>query len=58
MEDTPRDGRGHPQLMVLIKKLTEYEKHMDTYTATEERYRRYGFCQDAIFKALRVRDLQ
>jgi len=38
MEDTPRDRRGHLQLMVLIKKLTEYEKHMDIYTATEERY--------------------
>ena len=47
-----------PQLAALINKLTWYEKHMDIYTTTEERYRRYGFCEDAIFKALRTRELQ
>ena len=43
-----------PQLTVLIKKLAEYERLMDIYTATEERYRKYGFGEDAIFKALIV----
>ena len=43
-----------PPLTVLIKKLAEYERLMDIYTATEERYRRYGFGEDAIFRALIV----
>jgi GNAT superfamily N-acetyltransferase len=43
-----------PQLTFLIKKLAEYERLMDIYTATEERYRMYGFGEDAIFRALIV----
>jgi S-adenosylmethionine:tRNA-ribosyltransferase-isomerase (queuine synthetase) len=50
----PATEEDVPRLMVLIKRLAEYERLMDIYTATEERYRRYGFGEDAIFKALRA----
>jgi len=41
-----------PHLMELIKRLAVYERLIDSYTATEELYRRYGFGEDAIWKAL------
>ena len=43
-----------PVLMDLIKQLVVYEKLTDSYTATEELYRKYGFSEDAIFDALLV----
>jgi ribosomal protein S18 acetylase RimI-like enzyme len=43
-----------PVLMDLIKQLAVYEKLIDSYTATVELYRRYGFSEDAIFGALLV----
>lgn len=43
-----------PHLMDLIKKLAEYEKLIDSYSATEELYLKYGFSEEAIFKALLV----
>jgi ribosomal protein S18 acetylase RimI-like enzyme len=43
-----------PVLMGLIKQLAVYEKLIDSYTATIELYRKYGFSEDAIFGALLV----
>ena len=43
-----------PILMDLIKQLAVYEKLIDSYTATYELYRKYGFSEDAIFGALLV----
>jgi ribosomal protein S18 acetylase RimI-like enzyme len=43
-----------PVLMDLIKQLAVYEKLIDSYTATLELYRKYGFSEDAIFGALLV----
>jgi GNAT superfamily N-acetyltransferase len=43
-----------PVLMGLIKQLAVYEKLIDSYTATVELYRKYGFGEDAIFGALLV----
>jgi ribosomal protein S18 acetylase RimI-like enzyme len=43
-----------PVLMDLIKQLAVYEKLIDSYTATLELYRKYGFGEDAIFGALLV----
>ena len=43
-----------PILMDLIKQLAVYEKLIDSYTATMELYRKYGFSEDAIFGALLV----
>ncbi len=43
-----------PVLMDLIKQLAVYEKLIDSYTATVELYRKYGFSEDAIFGALLV----
>jgi ribosomal protein S18 acetylase RimI-like enzyme len=43
-----------PVLMDLIKQLAVYEKLIDSYTATRELYRKYGFSEDAIFGALLV----
>ncbi len=43
-----------PVLMSLIKQLAVYEKLIDSYTATVELYRKYGFSEDAIFGALLV----
>lgn len=50
----PATEEDLPVLTELIKKLAVYEKLMDIYTATPEQYRRYGFGEDAIFKALLV----
>jgi N-acetylglutamate synthase-like GNAT family acetyltransferase len=44
-----------PVLMDLIKQLAVYEKLIDSYTATMELYRKYGFSEDAIFGALLVK---
>jgi GNAT superfamily N-acetyltransferase len=41
-----------PIVMDLVKRLAVYEKLADSFTATEELYRRYGWGRDAIFKAL------
>lgn len=43
-----------PHLMELIKRLAIYERLIDSYTATEELYRRYGFGEEAIWRALLV----
>jgi len=43
-----------PVVMDLVKRLAVYEKLTDSFTATEELYRRYGWGKDAIFKALLV----
>jgi ribosomal protein S18 acetylase RimI-like enzyme len=43
-----------PVLMDLIKQLAVYEKLIDSYTATIELYRKYGFSEDAIFGSLLV----
>jgi ribosomal protein S18 acetylase RimI-like enzyme len=43
-----------PVLMDLIKQLAIYENLIDSYTATMELYRKYGFSEDAIFGALLV----
>jgi len=43
-----------PIVMDLIKKLAAYEKLTDSFTATEELYRKHGWGKDAIFKALLV----
>ena len=43
-----------PVLMDLIKQLAVYEKLIDSYTATMELYRKYGFSEDTIFGALLV----
>ena len=41
-----------PDLARLIRKLAEYEKLLDSYTATEELYREHGFGEEAIFRTL------
>ena len=43
-----------PYLFVLIRMLAEYERLLDSYTATEEMYLEHGFGEEAIFKALLV----
>lgn len=43
-----------PVVMDLVKRLAAYEKLADSFTATEELYRKYGWGKDAIFKALLV----
>jgi len=43
-----------PVVMDLVKKLAVYEKLADTFTATEELYRKYGWGKDPIFKVLLV----
>ena len=43
-----------PVLMTLIKQLAVYEKLIDSFSATEELYCKYGFSEDAIFSALLV----
>ena len=48
----PAEEKDLPVLMDLIKQLAVYEKLIDTYTATVELYRKYGFSEDAIFGAL------
>jgi GNAT superfamily N-acetyltransferase len=41
-----------PVVMDLVKQFAIYEKLIDSYTATEKLYRRYGWGKDAIFKVL------
>ena len=41
-------------LAILIRTLAEYERLLDSYTATEEMYLEHGFGEEAIFKALLV----
>jgi len=50
----PAEEEDLPVLMDLIKQLVVYEKLTDSYTATEELYREYGFSEDAIFEVLLV----
>ena len=53
-EIRPATEEDLPVLTDLIKKLAVYEKLIDIYTATPELYRRYGFGEEAIFRALLV----
>ena len=53
-EIRPATEEDLPVLTDLIKKLAVYEKLMDIYTATPELYRKYGFGEEAIFRALLV----
>ncbi|MCW3989591.1 MAG: GNAT family N-acetyltransferase [Candidatus Bathyarchaeota archaeon] len=53
-EIRPAEEEDLPVLMDLIKQLAVYEKLIDSYTATVELYRKYGFGEDAIFGALLV----
>ena len=36
----------------MVKRLAEYEKLLDSFEATEEQYRNYGWGKESIFKIL------